>query len=1193
MPYPTSRRRPAVQAAWRPMLRPLMLALNSALFSTLFSASLLPAAQAQITRPEVGLFTVPDVVKTYSSPGGKITYTRNVEAGTLDIQQSGQRGLIESFNPSVGAKAHVDIRADDVNSLTAIRGIGQSPSVVNGLITANNHFLLINPNGIYVSGGAAISGASVTLSALDLTSAMTDKDYGQFLSASQITFQALSPTGSSGADPFGSVVDVDQGATLTAGVNGSMTLIGARGVRNQGSLLTDLGGQVTLVAAGKVAVDVGDSGFITLASYEQGDTYSTRVAINTGTIDAPNGSVTMAVAADGMGSNVFGYSPHDMDQSAAQDLASPDGLRSGVFNEGTITARGEKGGQGQIRLMATGYGGLVMQRGLLDVSAKDAMSSAGSITLSGQYVLVDGYNDGLANLIAEGPGGGGHIELNNMGAPSGESSSVIYVGRSSLLSVDATDNGNGGRITLSTKGDDAPDSFGTVVATGTMQARGGPNGGEGGVVETWGDVVSLRLGADIGKIDVRARAAGYAGGLWSLYSPDVTIGRSLNTATLNSLYEFGDTYIHQNDINAVLNTGGSVGITTYKGQDLAYTGSIYVESGTQIVRDGGVGDSSFYLQAGRDIELSSGTTISSASGKLNVTLVADADGDGLGSLTLAGLGRQVPTFFTAASARAQAQALNDPGSLPVTISTNGGDIVLAGAQTPQAGFPAGAMGEQDGVRITTARLNTQGETSRGDITITGSDGGVRGATSDSGAAVPLLNGVTIADSDITGGNISIIGRSTAATGVSLSTTAIHTDNGSVAITGVAEGGGATGRPIGVDIGAGVQIDAGVGRVKILGRAAGGVAADAIGLRINDLTLTTAGTASDTVPVITLAGQSLDSSAPGLQVVGEAPGIRLHAIDGQGVASPADLLVGGSAGPQAAQAIDLGMPQWNTTGRRNFRPLGVSSDGQLQEALATAIRVGNDAGGVATNFILKPQWFNPGANEAIAPGAGTVIGSTEQTGLISVAPDALVGAGAVTLQNQGEGSQGIALGSQAAGLDSLSLLTAGDVSQSGSGITVGQLNVLSGPQSSVVLTAAGNQISSLSTNGSNSSNGTGATQVRAQATPAATGRTGILAYSTVTGNFEQVSIAGRGDTSVPIPGYPELVTPPDGGGWPTDVYTRGQMGRPQVCTAANTTGAGTGSETDVDALSQEWVKVRRSAQLTSCSGVRNDSNCAAF
>ena len=61
---------------------------------------------------------------------------------------------------------------------------------------------------------------------------------------------------------------------------------------------------------------------------------------------------------------------------------------------------------------------------------------------------------------------------------------------------------------------------------------------------------------------------------------------------------------------------------------------------------------------------------------------------------------------------------------------------------------------------------------------------------------------------------------------------------------------------------------------------------------------------------------------------------------------------------------------------------------------------------------------------------------------------------------------------------------------------------------------------------------------------------------------------------------------------TDVYVKGQMSAPQVCTAANVGGGPIVSVT-IDPLAQQWVQVRRSAQLSTCSAVRSDSACSAF
>lgn len=55
----------------------------------------------------------------------------------------------------------------------------------------------------------------------------------------------------------------------------------------------------------------------------------------------------------------------------------------------------------------------------------------------------------VTQLLAQGPLGGGEIVLNNAVAPASEGTNLIQVQSGSTLSVDATDNGKGGTITLS------------------------------------------------------------------------------------------------------------------------------------------------------------------------------------------------------------------------------------------------------------------------------------------------------------------------------------------------------------------------------------------------------------------------------------------------------------------------------------------------------------------------------------------------------------------------------------------------------------------------------------------------------------------------------------------------------------------------------------------------------------------------
>jgi filamentous hemagglutinin family protein len=1155
---------PHVRAQFSPHVRPLMLALLSAGCVSAALADVLPTGMVRVA--------------------GQGQATVNDNTSTLSITQQTPRAVWEAGSFSVGAKSTVDIRADSANSLTLVRVVGAEPSALNGRITSNNSFLLINPWGIQVGSTANISTANLLLSARDLDSSQIAGGYKAFIGGTALVFNTGTLQGGAGAG----LVDIAKGAQLTVGPGGAIVLLGDPGVRNQGRLNTGLGGSVSLVAAGSATVNVGDSGFIELSNYAEQDATTRRVVFNEGSISAPNGQVLLAAAGSGVGVDPF---------DIALTAAAPAPTTGGVSNSGSVLAQGSQGGQGQVRLVAKGRNGNVAQLGVVDVSALDATSRAGQITLSAQNILASGQSV----LRADGPSGGGRITLDNLAGASGETVSTILVDSNALLSADATESGAGGAIVVSTKQAGAPNSYGQVAVFGNLQARGGPKGGQGGTVDTSADLVVTQqsdTSTDTLKqahIDVSARSAGAAGGLWTLYSPQLTVGPDASAPTNpDALFGIDSTYVNTTTLNGVLDTGASVSLSTYLSTQASASGTLTVLTGTRIRRSEGTGRSSLTLQSGQDLIMEDSSRITSVAGPLDVTLTADAGAAGSGRLVLDG---------------------NESG---IDIVTQGGHVTLTGTQTPAEGTSTANLPEGAGADINGLTVNTAGVGgTRGDITITGTDGGLRDAaifavqaaaraqatarataqsstraTAQATAAAanqvaPQASGVNLINSDLSGRDITITGHSSAATAVSVADTRIATDQGRITITGVAEGGGTAGQMTGVAIGGGVSIDAGQGRVTILGRAVGGALADTIGLRITDLTFTTPGNGAAPA-LITLAGQSVGSSAPGVFVDGDGAGIQLHDALGATLASNAQVIIGGSADASAPLAMVLGKPALNTTGGVNFRPLGVSASGQLQEAHATAIRMSSEAASGLTNFIVRPEWFVPQQLH-------TVIGSNGHTGLISVADGALDDAGAVTLQNQGAGAQGIELGSQSGEALALSLLSNGNVNQSGP-LQVAALNVLVGPQAQATLNNSGNAIGSLSLDSSTQ------TTVSGQAVPASVSSAVVLGFDSTSaagtagasavGNFETVAITNQ-PGSQRLPDIPKPFEGPEAlRDLRTDVYVRGQLGRPLLCTAASTS-ATAGIEADLAPLAQEWVKVRHSAQLTSCSGVRTDSSCAAF
>lgn len=1087
-------------------LRPLMVALCAAGFAQAALAGLV----ADNALPQV--FVQEGLVNGVNVVRGNANVV--VNGNNMQIDQHSRNAFLEAYSFNVGSAASFKVNSDFTNGLTLARVTGfAQKSYLEGAVSANNHFVLVNPYGIYV-GGSVLTTGSITLAAKDLDPKLIENNYQALDDGAHLVFNTN--VGNGYGDP---TVEIAQGAQLTAGDGGSIFLIADR-VINRGAITTGLIGQIKLMAAGFTEVELGDSGFIKL------------VAANAGT----------------------------------------QGADRYVENFGTIRTDG-----GSVSLTAYGSGSFINHYGVIDVSS--AAGKGGDITLSADDVYVGaGDGDSNAKLLADGATGGGVIEINNATVSGSiESSSYITVDSTAELSASAINSGDGGLIRLSTFTGltldeiSANNNFGSLQAFGKLSARGGANGGNGGTVEMAAhNVVTREEGRGAVTVDVSAGGPAGAGGLWSLYSPNLTIG----SQTLGPNFSSATTYVNQTDINNVLNTGSSVSLSTsYQNSSQVAGGDLNIEGGTQLIRSAGTGTNTLFLQSSNDIVVGAGTSITSTSGKMNVVMLADADGNGVGSVRMQGV-LSLRDLLIPQRGMVRPQLVE--GDNPVTINSNGGDVLISGAQGSMTTLPNAEPTSYAGVSMVGTEINTQGsDGARGNVTIKGAGGGSDGEGSGN-------SGVYIDSSNVTAGSTSIIGFSAGDSGVNLNRTTISTSNQLVSINGVSTAVG-SGSPTGVNIGTGVVINMGQGGAKILGLADG---KDAVGVHIADLLLTTAPPSAGVRPTFTLVGESRGSSGQGILAEGTA--IRMQ-TQGSTVVASADVIVGATADKTLApSAMELGTPRWNTTGRINFRPMGLSLDNDqlsITESLDSAIRVGSSNANPASNFLVRPEWFVGAGSTADNPDVTQiVIGSSGHTGLISVDAGALQGAGPVSLQNQGDGSQGIALEAQSMAKQTLNLVTTGDVTQTGP-LSVNVLNVIAGPQSKVLLNNAGNRINILA------SSGVSDAAVSSVATPSAAGAQAIAGFSSVNNNFEQLDISY---TRMVLPPIPRPFEGPDAlSELRTDVYVKGQFGKPQICTPANTTGAAVGGASDIEPLSQEWSKVRRGAQLTNCSGVQADSNCSAF
>ncbi|MDH5538418.1 MAG: filamentous hemagglutinin N-terminal domain-containing protein, partial [Rhizobacter sp.] len=528
-------------------------------------------------------------------------------------------------------------------------------------------------------------------------------------------------------------------------------------------------------------------------------------------------------------------------------------------------------------------GGVAVQ-GLVDVSSSAAGTRGGQINVQGATVAMLAGEVGVATLTADGPAGGGSITVGD------GNTRAVLMQSGSTITADATNAGNGGTIIARANHFGPPDpillaqrsdllgplagtprsSFGVADVYGTLTARGGPNGGDGGRIETSGAALSTSLfvpeleSTHAATVDARARASGGANGVWLLDPFDVVISNAAPVASNGLFNPTGPgARVRATDISAALNNGTSVEIVTGSAGVGTDGGDITLAGQAVINRTLGTSPTSLTLRSHGNVTLAAGSAITSSNGAgpLNVNLYSDLDGNGSGNVAMLGS----------------------------SIVTSGGHVAISGGVDPATGF-ASAGGQSPGVLLQRSNIDSsRAGAASGNVT-------VRGSSASATASAAGQSGVVIDASTVDAGNISINGRSGPATAVLISNSGLRTTAGQIDVRGVATRNIAgAGRSVGVDL-AGAFVDVGSGSLVIAGRAdENGLATSAAGAGVQLRGLDVS-TATQSTGRVTIAGQSLGSTGPGI-----ADGVREGRIldvvnNNDGLISPAgaDVVIGASA-----------------------------------------------------------------------------------------------------------------------------------------------------------------------------------------------------------------------------------------------------------------------------------------------------------
>lgn len=482
--------------------------------------------------------------QTLAEPKGANVVRGNVSMerpspGQLEITNS-PGSIIEWDNFSIGSDELTRFIQQNNTSAVLNRVVGQNPTQILGQLISNGRVFLINRNGVVFGEGSRVDTAGLVASSLNITNE-------DFL-AERYKFAQGNKAGNI----------VNRGVIQT-GKNGDVLIV-APNIENHGLVRSD-GGQLIL-AAGKA---------VSLASLDiKNVTFEVRApdsrALNLGELVADGGAIGVFAGTIDHGGAAQANSIVTGENGEIRFVADSQ-LRTG--SKSTVEAS-----QGAVALQSDG-----------DTTISGTVNVAGTIggkaEILGKKVFVEG-----ATIDASGNTQGGIVRIggNYQGEGPLPNAADSTVDGASKVSADATRTGDGGEIIVW--------SDGTTIVDGKLSARGGPEGGDGGLIETSGKrTLDFSRPADVSAPQGQA-------GTWLLDPEDITIDSG-----------------KAESISSALNEGSNVSIETSSSGE--GEGNITVAS--SITKTEG-DDAGLAMKAHNKIDVNA--DITSKKGKLDVSLTA-------------------------------------------------------------------------------------------------------------------------------------------------------------------------------------------------------------------------------------------------------------------------------------------------------------------------------------------------------------------------------------------------------------------------------------------------------------------------------------------------------------------------------------------------------------------------------------------
>ncbi|MGU4152213.1 two-partner secretion system adhesin CdrA [Pseudomonas aeruginosa] len=375
---------------------------------------------------------------------------------TTLIDQSTQRAIINWKGFDVSADEAVRFNQPGVTSSTLNRVTAGQESVIAGRISAPGQVIIYNSNGVVFSGSAKVDVGSL----ITTTANISDEHFRQ----GKLIFDQP-------GNPDARIVN---DGSISVAEKGLAAFV-APSVANNGVINARLG-TVAMAAGNAATIDLYGDGLVSIAVTDpvtRKPQDAQALVSNGGAIQADGGSVLITAE----------------QASRVVDNA--------VNLSGVILARGTEVREGSVALVSKS--GDIQIAGKIDVSGP---KNGGDVLVSGQQVALAS----TASIDARGTAQGGSVRIGGDFQGRGElpRAKNATLAKGASIDVSATGKGNGGLAVVWSDGNTRMD--------GWILARGGAQGGNGGLVETSGKV-NLSI-ADSAYVSV---AAPYGnGGTWLL-----------------------------------------------------------------------------------------------------------------------------------------------------------------------------------------------------------------------------------------------------------------------------------------------------------------------------------------------------------------------------------------------------------------------------------------------------------------------------------------------------------------------------------------------------------------------------------------------------------------------------------------------------------------------------------------------------